>query len=110
MSETGKKVKTKARRPPARTPEEMENRLISMAFETAERQLAEGTASSQVVTHFLKLATAKESLEKEKLRAENDLLKAKAENIKASRDREELYAEALEAMRKYSGVGEINEE
>lgn len=110
MRETDKKVKTKVRRPPARTPEEMENRLISMAFETAERQFLEGTASSQVVTHFLKLATVRESLEREKLKAENELLKAKADNIKADREREELYAEVLEAMKRYSGVGEINEE
>lgn len=89
--------------PPAFTPEARENQLIALATNLAEKQLREGTASSQVITHYLKLATTKEKLEKEKLEAENKLLKAKTESLESSKRIEELYAQAIKAMRTYSG-------
>ena len=61
---------------PALSPDARENQLISLAVDLAEKQLREGTASSQVITHFLKQSTAKAELEKEKLRKENLLLVA----------------------------------
>ncbi len=91
------------RRAPATTIEARENQLIALAVDLAERQLAEGTASSQVITHYLKLGTTKERLEKEKLEKENELLKAKTEAIQSAKRVEELYRDALSAMKTYSG-------
>ena len=94
---------------PALTPEARENQLISLAVDLAERQLLEGTASSQVITHYLKLGSTKERLEKEKLIEENKLLRAKTENFQSVKRVEELYTEALNAMRNYAGQGEADE-
>lgn len=88
---------------PARSPEARENQMIALAVDLAEKQLIEGTASAQVITHYLKLGTLKEQLEREKLEKENELLKAKTEAIQSAQRVEELYSNALEAMRKYSG-------
>ena len=90
-------------RRPARTPEGREEQLISLAIDLAEKQLEEGTASAQVITHYLKLASTRERLEKEKLERENELLKAKTESLKSMAKVEELYSEAIAAMRTYSG-------
>ena len=84
--------------------------MINLAVDLAERQLEEGTASSQVITHFLKLGSSKERLEREKLEEENKLLRAKTENLQSQKRVEELYAEALSAMRRYSGQGEPDED
>jgi hypothetical protein len=83
--------------------------MISLAIDCAEKQLREGTASSQVITHYLKLASTKNQLEMEKLKKENELLKAKTEAIKSAKSQEELYAKAIEAIRIYSGAGSIDE-
>ena len=88
---------------PALTPEARENQLIAAATNLAEKQLLEGTASSQVITHYLKLGSSKERLEKEKLERENELLRAKTEALQSAQRVEELYANALDAMRRYNG-------
>ena len=95
---------------PALTPEARENQLISLAVDLAEKQLIEGTASSQVITHFLKLGTTRAELEKEKLRNETKLMKAKTENLESSKNMEAMYKEAIDAMRCYSGQGRSDEE
>lgn len=105
MAKTAKSKSVKALRP-ALTPEARENQLISLAVNLAEKQLVEGTATSQVITHYLKLGSTKERLEKEKLERENELLRAKAEAIQSSQRVEELYLNALNAMRNYSGNGD----
>lgn len=94
------------KRPPATTPEARENQLIALAVDQAEKQLIDGTASSQVLTHFLKLATVREGLEREKLALERDLIKAKTESLQSSEDIKALYAEAMSAFRQYSGLGD----
>lgn len=99
----------KSRRP-AMTPDARENQMINLAVDLAEKQLEEGTASSQVITHFLKLGSSKERLEREKLEEENKLLRAKTENLQSQKRVEELYAEALAAMRRYNGQGDLNDE
>lgn len=96
----------KARRrktPPAKTIEGRENQLINKAMNLAEEQIEHGTATSQVITHFLKLGTTRERLEQDKLRRENDLLRAKVEHLEQAKVVEELYADALRAMKTYSG-------
>ena len=94
---------------PALTPEARENQMISLAVDLAEKQLQEGTASSQVITHFLKLGSTKQQLEKQKLEEENKLLRAKTENLQSMGRIEELYEEAINAMRNYSGQGDSDE-
>lgn len=90
---------------PALTPEAREQQLISKAVDLAERQIEEGTASSQIIVHFLKLGTEKAKLEREKLKQENLLTQAKIESLQSSARVEELYAQAIDAMRRYSGHG-----
>ncbi|MCI6805699.1 MAG: hypothetical protein MR912_08940, partial [Prevotella sp.] len=90
-------------------PESRENQMIALAVDLAEKQLLEGTASSQVITHFLKLGSTKERLEKEKLEEENKLLRARTEALQSAKRVEELYSDAIAAMRKYSGNGDSNE-
>ena len=91
------------RRKPAMTPEARENQLISMAYDLVEQRLADGTATSQETTHFLKMGSYKARLEAEKLRAENEMLKAKTEAIKAGQHADEMYLAAIKAMKTYSG-------
>lgn len=98
------------KRRPATTVEGRENQLISLAVDLAEKQLEEGTASSQVIVHYLKMGTVREELEREKLRRENDLLQAKAEAIESAKRVEEMYSEALRAMSAYAGQEIILEE
>lgn len=95
---------------PALTPEARENQLISLAVDLAEKQLMEGTASSQVITHYLKLGSTKEKIEKEILEKQKELISAKTENLKSAKRIEELYADAINAMRKYNGQGEPDDE
>lgn len=93
-------------RPPAMTPEARENQLIAAAVDLAEQQLRDGTASPSVITHFLKLASTKQQLEIEKLKSETEFLRAKADAVQSNQRSEELYAEAIAAMKRYSGVNE----
>lgn len=91
------------KRAKATTPEARENQLISLAYDVAEKQMIEGTASAMVITHYLKLGTVKAKLEEEKLRKENLLLDAKAESYTSAKNAETLYAEAIKAIRSYQG-------
>jgi len=91
---------------PALTPEARENQLIYLATELAEEQLRNGTASSQVITHYLKLGSSKEKIEKEILEKQKDLITAKTEALQSAKHIEELYANAINAMRHYGGHDE----
>ena len=95
-------VSRKKRRTPT-TDYAREHQLVSAAMDLAEKQLLEGTASSQVITHFLKLGSTRERLEQDRLRRENELLQAKVESMASAKRVEELYAAALDAMRSYAG-------
>lgn len=88
---------------PARTVEEREDQMIGLAVDLAEQQLRDGTASAQVITHFLKLGTTKANLEREKLERENELLRAKTDSLQSQKRMEEMYINALNAMKTYSG-------
>lgn len=88
---------------PALTTEARENQLISLAVDLAEQQLRDGTASSQVITHYLKLGTRRERLEQEILEKERDLKEAKIKATQSTEEIKELYKDALAAMRRYSG-------
>ena len=99
---------------PATSPEARENQLISLAVDLAEKQLIEGTASSQVITHYLKLGSTKEKIEREILEKQKELIEAKTENLQSAKRIEELYTNAINAMKNYSGQsnddGEEDEE
>lgn len=94
---------------PALSPEARESQMISLAVDLAEQQLRDGTASSQVITHYLKLGTTKAELEKEKLKRENKVLEAKAKAIESAEEMKVLYDNAIKAMRNYAGYGDPDE-
>jgi hypothetical protein len=97
------------RRSPARTPEAREMELASQAYDLAEEQIQSGTASSQVITHFLKAGSMRERLEHERMQHEIELMQVKKEQLEGQKRVEELYVAALDAMRSYSGLaGEID--
>lgn len=99
----------KPRRQPAITEEGRENQLVSLAIDLAEEQLSKGTASAQVITHYLKAGSRRERLEQERLRRENELLNSKVEMMASAKRIEELYSEALNAMRSYAGQHDVSE-
>ena len=90
-------------RRPGLTVEAREDQMIALAVDLAEQQLRDGTASSQVITHYLKLGSTKEKLEKEILKKQSEMLTAKTEALQSAKRVEELYSKALTAMRNYSG-------
>lgn len=104
MAKTNSKH-TERKSRPALTPEARENQMIALAVDLAEQQLRDGSASSQVITHYLKLASTKERIEKEILMKQKELITAKTESLKSAKKVEELYASALDAMREYGGGG-----
>lgn len=88
---------------PADNPEDREKQMISLAVNLAEQQLRDGTASSQVITHYLKLGSTKEKLEKEILEKQKKLIDAKTENLQSVKEIERLYNDAMQAFKSYSG-------
>lgn len=102
-SESSRKIR------PALSPEARENQMISLAVDLAERQLVEGTASSQVITHYLKLGSTKERIEKEILEKQKELIEAKTQTLQSAQRVEELYSNALNAMKKYSGQDDFDD-
>lgn len=93
----------KPRKRPATSPEAREQQLVSLAYDLVEQRLLDGTATSQETTHFLKIGSIKAQYELEKLRNENELLKAKTEALESAKRIDELYENAIAAMRTYSG-------
>lgn len=107
---TAKDTSQRIVRPPATTPEGRERQLTALAVDEAERQMREGTASAQIVVHYLKLAGQKEALELEKLKLEAKLLEARAEQLGSAQRTEELYAEAMKAFKTYKTGEEADED
>lgn len=91
---------------PALSPEARENQMIALAMDLAEQQLRDGTASSQLITEFVKRGSTKARLEKEILEEQKELMAAKTENLRSAARIEELYNEAIKAMQRYSGQGD----
>ena len=105
-SESTKKSQSR----PAISPEAVENRLINKAYKAVEKRIESGEATAAELCHFLKLGSSKEQLELEKLKKENELLKAKTESIKSQEEVKELYANAINAFRRYSPTPDSSEE
>ena len=93
----------KAKRPPAQSPKEQEDRCIALAMELAEKKLSDGTASNQLIIHYLDLATEREQLKKEQMRQDIELTKTKNEAIKSQEKAEEMYEEAIRSLKSYQG-------
>lgn len=91
------------KRPPATTPEERENQMIAKAMDLAEKQLDEGTASTQVITHFLKLGSTREAAEQEMMAKKTELVSSQISNLESQRRSDEVYVNALNAFRSYTG-------
>lgn len=87
----------------ASTPEGRENQLVSLAMDLAEKQLRNGTASAQVTSHFLKAGSSREYLERQRLAMDVELMNAKKEQMDKLANIEQLYSDAISAMRKYQG-------
>jgi hypothetical protein len=83
--------------------------MISLAVDLAERQMREGTASAQVISHYLKLGSSRELLEQQRLDHENQLMAAKIDAMASAKKVEELYSKALNAMKAYSGQDVVDE-
>jgi hypothetical protein len=104
---------TPKRRRPATSAEAREQELASQAYDLAEEQIQAGTASSQVLTHFLKMGSTRERLEQQRIGHENELMQVKREAIEGQKRVEELYMQALSAMRSYAGQpsdGDVDDE
>lgn len=96
--------------PPARTPEQLENYMINLAINLAEKKLKDGSAPSQLITHFLKLATTREKLENEKLRSDLRVAEAKIQQMQSAEDIARRYEDAMRAMKTYSGSASKDDE
>lgn len=94
---------------PALTPDARENQLISLATDLAEKQLRDGTASSQVISHYLKMGSSSSKIEKQILEKQAELITAKTEALQSAKNMEHLYENAIKAMRSYSGNGDLDD-
>ena len=108
--QTNHQHSTKSQTRPATTPDARENQLISAAVDLASKQLADGSASAQVITHYLKLGSSRERLEQERLSMEVELLEAKKESMASTVRTEALMKNALHAFRSYSGQEPVGDE
>lgn len=95
--------------PPAKTIEGREHQLVAAAFNLAEKRLHAGTASAQETVHFLKLGSVTHQLEKDKLRQENEVLKARVKEMENKKSGDDMLSKALQAFRGYAGLEIIGE-
>lgn len=96
-------AKTSKKSPPASSPKARENQIVNLAYDEAEKRIREGTATSQLLTFFLKLGTMREQIELEKIRSELRLAEAKIQQIDDQKNIKELYQKAIEAQKRYRG-------
>ena len=94
---------------PALSPEARENQMISLAMDLAEQQLRDGTASSQLITEFVKRGSTKARIEQEILEEQKELIEAKTQSLRSAQRIEELYENALSAMKNYSGQDDYDD-
>ena len=99
----GKDSKSTRKQAPAKSVEGREQQMAALAMDLAEKKLRDGTASNQLICHFLKYASPQYKLERESIKADVELKKAKVESIHAQRATEEMFAEAIEALKGYQG-------
>ena len=95
---------------PALNPEDREQQIANLAMNLAEQQILDGTASSQVITHFLKVGSQREKIERERLIEENKKLRAQTEALQSAKRQEELFAQAIVAFKGYQGITQEEQE
>ena len=95
---------------PSMSPEAVENRLINKAYKAVEKRIDSGEATAAELVHFLRQGSIREQLELEKMKKENELLKAKTESIASQKEVKELYSQAINAFRRYSGIPDMDDE
>lgn len=93
----------KNKQPVPITDEDRENYMINLAMDLVEKRLIEGTATSQETTHFLKLGSTEARVRKRILEQEEELTKAKTDNLRMQENVERLISDAIDAMKSYSG-------
>lgn len=96
----------KSGRAPAMSVEANDNEMISLANKCAREQLRNGTASSQIICHYLKQGSERERLAVEQARADLELTRAKTKAIESSERIESMFAKALSAFSDYRGDSE----
>lgn len=101
---------SKKRRRPALSPEAEEDEMIALAVARAKEQLIDGTASSQIIVHYLKMASTEERIKREILEKQKDLIEAKTTNLQNTSRSAEIAQKALDAFRHYSGHGDDDDE
>ena len=101
--------RTPRRLRPGLSPEADENQLISLSIDAAKKMLVEGTAPTSIVLHYLKLATTRERMEREMMATQKELMEAKKQALESQAKVEQLYADAMKAMQRYSGYGDPDE-
>lgn len=109
MKEKPKKLDVRGH-PAPKTPEEQLQYMTWLATKRAEQQLIDGTASAQVITHYLKLASPRERLEEDLIRKQQTFVEAKTEQLHSSKEMKELYQNAIKAMQRYSGQDDDDDE
>ena len=92
------------------SPEAYENHLINMAYKAVEKRIESGEATAAELVHFLRQGSIREQLELEKMKKENKLLEAKTESIASQKEIKELYSDAINAFRRYSGIPTMDDE
>ncbi len=101
-----KHIKKSRKSIPAKTSEAREQQLVNLAMNLAEQKLRDGTASSQIICHFLDLATEKAKLEQEKIRADVKLRDAQVDSLESQKTSEELYGKVIQALKRYKGLSD----
>ena len=107
MAKSGGQSRIGKKYPPAKSPEAREQQLISLAIDNIEEQLRNGTASSQLLSQLLRMASTRDKLERERLIQQTELLKTQRAAIEAQETAEALYEEAMDAMRTYGGGRDV---
>lgn len=79
-----------------------ENQCIALSIDIAKQKLLDGTAPTSMVMHFLKLGTTRELLEREMMEQQKELMEAKKQALESQAKVEQMYADAMRAMQKYS--------
>lgn len=103
-------AKVSKKSPPASSPRARENQIVNLAYDEAEKRIRDGSATSQLLTFFLKLGTMREQMELEKMRSDLRLADAKIKQIEEQKDIKELYQKAIEAQKRYRGESFYEEE
>lgn len=89
---------------PGTTPKAREDQLIAMAYDKVEERIKNDTVTGAELVQILKWGSTKETLERELMERDLQLKMAKTEALQSSKQIEELYKQAMSAMRTYQGL------